>query len=127
MGKYRLRRVPSGFKFDLLAENGQAVLTSEVYVSEAACRKGVESVRKNAPLAGVEIQTEVGWKTLPHPKFQVYQDKQGYFRFRLKARNGEIIAVSDRYTAKAGCLGGIESVKRNAQNAPISEIQTAKL
>lgn len=127
MGKYRLRRVPSGFKFDLLAENGQAVLTSEVYVSQAACRKGVESVRKNATLAGVENQTEAGFRPLPHPKFEVYQDKQGYFRFRLKARNGEIIAVSDRYTAKAGCLGGIESVKRNAQNAPISEIQTAKL
>lgn len=121
MGKYRLRRVPSGFKFDLLAENGQAVLTSEVYLSEAACRKGMESVRKNAPLAAVENQTEAGFQTLPHPKFQVYQDKQGFFRFRLKARNGEIIAVSDRYTAKAGCLGGIESAKRNAQTSPVVE------
>lgn len=121
MGKFRIRRVPSGFKFDLLAENGQPILTSEVYASEAACRKGIASVRKNAPLAGVENLTEPGFQTLPHPKFQVYLDKQGRYRFRLKARNGEIIAVSECYSAKAGCFNGMESVRRNAQNSPISE------
>lgn len=106
-------------KFDLLADNGQSILSSEVYLSEAACRKGVESVRRNVPLAGIENQTETGWKKLPHPKFQVYVDRQGFYRFRLKARNGETIAVSERYSAKAGCLGGIESIRANAPAAPI--------
>ena len=119
MGKFLIRAVPSGLKFDLYAANGQTILTSEVYTTPAACRKGIASVAKNAPNAKVEDQTEPGCKALTNPKFEVYQDKAGAYRFRLKARNGEIIAVSDSYTAKAGCLNGIESVKKPAAEAEI--------
>ena len=111
----------SGVKFDLLAANGKSILTSEVYTTAAACRKGIESVAKNAPIAKVENQTEEGCKKLTNPKFEVYLDKSGFYRFRLKARNGEIIAVSERYNAKAGCLNGVESVRRNAAEAEIME------
>ena len=51
----------------------------------------------------------------------MYQDKAGEYRFRLKARNGEIIGVSEGYTAKASCLNGIESVQKNAPEAEIVE------
>lgn len=54
-------------------------------------------------------------------KFEVYKDKAGEFRFRLKAGNGEIIATSEGYTAKASCLKGIESVKANAAAAVIED------
>lgn len=121
MGKYMIRTVRSGVKFDLLAANGQSILTSEVYTSLAACRKGIESVAKNAPIAKVENQTEEGFKKLTNPKFEIYLDRSGFYRFRLKARNGEIIAVSERYNAKAGCLNGVESVKKNAAEAEIVE------
>ena len=121
MGKFVIRNVASGLKFDLRAGNGETILSSEVYTTLAACRKGLESVRKNAPLAGVENQTEENYVSLTHPKFEMYQDKAGEYRFRLKARNGEIIAVSEGYTAKAGCLNGIESVKKNAAEAEIVE------
>ena len=121
MSKFVIRTVNSGVKFDLKASNGQTILTSEVYTTDAACRKGIESVAKNAPAANVENQTEAGYETLTHPKFEMYQDKAGEYRFRLKARNGEIIAVSEGYTAKAGCLNGIESVKKNAGDAEIVE------
>ena len=117
MGKFVIRTVPSGFKFDLHAANGQSILTSEVYTTEHACRKGIESVRKNAPIAKLEDQTEPEYRKLTNPKFEMYQDKHGTYRFRLKARNGEIIAVSEIYSAKAGCLNGIESVRRNAADA----------
>ncbi len=53
-------------------------------------------------------------------KFEVYQDASGQFRFRLRAANNEIIAVSEAYTSKAGCMNGIESVKTNA---PVAEIE----
>ena len=53
-----IRKVQTGFKFDLKAPNGETVLTSEVYTTEAACRKGIESVRKNATAAKLEDQTE---------------------------------------------------------------------
>ena len=121
MSKFVIRTVNSGIKFDLKATNGQVVLTSEVYTTEAACRKGIESIIKNAPAANVENQTEEGYETLTHPKFEMYQDKAGEYRFRLKARNGEIIGISEGYTAKAGCLNGIESVKKNAEDAEIVE------
>ena len=121
MSKFVIRSVNSGLKFDLKAGNGESILTSEVYTTEAACRKGIESVRNNAPIAGVENQTVEGYETLTHPKFEMYEDKSGEFRFRLKARNGQIIAVSEGYSAKAGCLNGIESVKRNAADAEVVE------
>ncbi|MDD3043481.1 MAG: YegP family protein [Methanosarcinaceae archaeon] len=53
------------------------------------------------------------------PKFEIYKDKSGGYRFRLRARNGQIIATGQAYKSKEGCLKGIESVK---QNAPIAEI-----
>ena len=121
MSRFVIRRVPSGFKFDLKAVNGQVVLTSEVYATESACRNGIHSIVKNAPKAKLENQTESGYKTLTHPKFEMYEDKGGGFRFRLKARNGEIIGISERYAAKQNCLHGIESVIKNALDAGIME------
>ena len=121
MSKFVIRTVNSGLKFDLRAANGQTILTSEVYTTMAACRKGIASVMKNAPIAKVENQTEENWKTLTNPKFELYQDRAGDYRFRLKARNGEIIAVSENYSGRAGCLNGIESVKKNALDAEIME------
>ena len=50
-----------------------------------------------------------------------YVDKAGEYRFRLKATNGQIIAVSEGYKAMASCLNGIESVKKNAPEAEIAE------
>ena len=121
MSKFVIRTVNSGVKFDLKASNGQTILTSEVYTSDAACRKGIESIMKNAPAANVENQTVEGYEVLTHPKFEMYQDKAGEYRFRLKARNGEIIGTSEGYSAKAGCLNGIESVQKNAADAEIVE------
>lgn len=51
------------------------------------------------------------------PKFEIYKDASGQFRFRLKAPNGEIIAVGEAYTTKDACKNGIASVKENAPKA----------
>ena len=122
MSRFTVKILPGGCKFDLYAPNGQMIATSEVYDTRAACLKGVESVRKSAPSAGVEDLTEDNCPTLPHPKFQLFLDKAGQFRFRLKARNGKIIAVSDGYQTKSGCENGIDSVRKNAPDAEIVEI-----
>ena len=121
MGKFVIRQTKTGIKFDLKAGNGEVIATSEVYASEAACRNGVASVQKNAPVAAVENQTVEGYAVEKHPKFEVYADKAGEFRFRLKATNGQIIAVSEGYKAKASCENGIASVKKNAVDAPIEK------
>jgi len=122
MGKFIIKETATGIKFDLKAGNGEVIATSEVYSGEAACKNGIESVKTNAPIANLEDQTVEGFETEKHPKFEVYNDKAGEFRFRLKARNGEIIATSEGYKAKAGCLNGIESVRKNAPDAEVEKI-----
>ena len=119
MGKFVIRETNTGVKFDLKAGNGEVIATSEVYTTESACKKGIASVQKNAPVANVENQTEEGYAAEKHPKFEVYTDKAGEYRFRLKATNGQVIAVSEGYKALAGCMNGIESVKKNAVDAEI--------
>ncbi|MBQ3356853.1 MAG: YegP family protein [Clostridia bacterium] len=119
MGKFSVRTTATGIKFDLKAGNGEVIATSEVYTTEAACNKGIESVKKNAPIAAIEDQTVEGYKVEKHPKFEIYKDKAGEFRFRLKATNGQIIAVGEGYKAMASCKNGIESVKKNAPEAPV--------
>ena len=121
MGKFLIKKTPTGYNFHLKAGNGETIGTSEVYTTLAACRNGVESVMKNAVKANVEDQTVEGFATEKHPKFEVYEDKGGEYRFRLKATNGQIIAVSEGYKAKASCMNGIESVKKNAPEAEVVE------
>lgn len=120
MGKYIIKNTNTGIKFDLKATNGEIIATSEVYKAEASCRKGIVSVMNNAPIANIEDQTVEGFAKEKHPKFEIYTDKAGEFRFRLKARNGEIIATSEGYKAMKSCLNGIDSVKRNA-DSPIEK------
>ena len=54
-------------------------------------------------------------------KFELYADKSGKFRFRLKASNGQIIAASEAYNSKSSALNGIQSIKTNAPDAPIDD------
>jgi len=54
-------------------------------------------------------------------KFELYKDKAGKFRFRLKAGNGEIIATSESYETKAGAQKGIKSVQSNAPTAAVDD------
>ena len=56
------------------------------------------------------------FKTEVNPKFEVYKDKKGEFRFRLKAKNGQIIATSEGYSKVDSCLKGVASVKKNADS-----------
>ncbi|MEW1719365.1 DUF1508 domain-containing protein [Streptomyces sp. NPDC093109] len=58
--------------------------------------------------------------------FELYQDKAGKHRFRLKAGNGEIIAVGEAYNSKASAEKGIASVKANAAEAPVKDMETGK-
>ena len=55
-------------------------------------------------------------------KFELYQDKAGKYRFRLKAGNGQVIAVGEAYESKAAAENGIASVQKNAPGAPTVEV-----
>ena len=119
MGYFVFKKTNTGVKFDLVAGNHEIIATSEVYKTESSCKKGIASVRRNAPIANLEDKTVEPVVTARCPKFEVYTDKGGEFRFRLKATNGQIIAVAEGYTSKSSCLNGIESVRKNAADADI--------
>jgi len=122
MGKFVISQTKNEqFTFNLKATNGQVILSAgESFATLATCKGSIESVKKNA-LAHVEDQTVEGYETLTHPKYELYQDKAGEYRFRLKARNGEPIGASEGYKAKASALNGIESVGKNAPEAEVVE------
>jgi uncharacterized protein YegP (UPF0339 family) len=79
-------------------------------------------VRAGSP-PGAEISVRVNPKKecAVVGKFEVYKDRTDKFRFRLKAGNGEVIAVSEAYNSKSSALGGVESVRKNAPDAKLDD------
>ena len=114
MGKFVIKAAKSGIKFDLKAGNGEVIASSQVYKSLVSAKNGIASVTANAAVAEIEDQTVEG--------FQIYQDKAGEFRFRLKAKNGQIIATSEGYKTLASAKKGIASVKKNSADAPVDDL-----
>ena len=117
-GKFIITTTKNGeFTFNLKAGNGEIILTaSETYTTMGACENGINSVKKNA-LAAIEDQTRE--ESIKNPKYELYQDKSGEFRFRLKAGNGENIGKSEGYKAKASAKKGIASIGKNAPEAAV--------
>ena len=122
MAIFIVKQTATGFKFDLKNENG-VIATSEVYASEAACKKGVDSV-KNSAAGEIENQTVEGFETKKHPKFEVYEDKGGAYRYRLKAANGQIIATCGTLSYKTveEALAVAEEVKATAAAAKVQTL-----
>ena len=121
-GKFVVITAKNGeFTFNLKASNGEVVLTaSETYPNMGACENGIASVKKNS---GVHIEDQTREEKQTNPKYELYKDKAGEFRFRLKAANGEIIGKSESYKAKASAKKGIASIAKNAPDAPIVVIE----
>jgi uncharacterized protein YegP (UPF0339 family) len=94
------------FSFNLLAENGEHILTSERYTAKQSVHAGIESVKMSAP-----IEQQYDRRT----------DAQGKSYFVLKGKNGEIIGKSHSYSSTAATENGIESVKANAPSAVIED------
>lgn len=120
-GKFEIRATKNGgYRFVLKASNGQVVSTSQVYKTIVTCKKGIASVKVNA-LAHVEDQTvdESEIQTLKNPKYELYKDKAGEFRFRLCAKNGQIILSGEGYGTKTNCRNGIDSIGKYAPDAEV--------
>ena len=126
MGKFVIKKTPTGvFNFSLYAANRDKIaVSSQVYTTKAACKKGMESIGKNAAKCIAEDRVEDQTLKTPVaktcPKFEVYIDKAGLYRYRLIATNGESIAMSEEgYKSKSGVMNGIKSVSINAADAEI--------
>lgn len=109
MGKFEIKTRKNGeFQFNLKASNGQVILSSEGYSSKSSCLNGIESVRKNS-------QDE--------NKYDKKTSSNGKYYFNLKATNGQIIGSSEMYESASGCTNGIASVKKNAPDAAVVELE----
>lgn len=107
MGKFVIKTAKDGqHYFNLKADNGQTILTSEMYTSKSACNNGIESVKTNA-------SNDARYERLTSSNGKPY--------FVLKASNGQIIGNSEIYESTTSRDAGIESVKKNAPNASVVE------
>lgn len=96
------------YRFRLKAKNGQNILASEGYKQKASCENGIESVRKNSQ---------------DDSKYELKEGASGKWHFNLKATNGQVIGTSQSYETESGAKNGIASVKTNAADTEIKEVE----
>ncbi len=114
-GKFDIRRAKDGrFFFNLYASNHAVIASSQIYSSSQSAITGIKSVMANAAKAEIEDTTLKNPTAKPFPKWEIYIDKAGQYRFRLYASNGSCVCHSHGYAAKSGCKGGIDSIIRFA-------------
>ncbi|MDH7460247.1 YegP family protein [Chitinophagaceae bacterium 26-R-25] len=107
MGKFIVGQTANaGYRFNLKADNGQVILTSETYTTKAACQNGIDSVKANAK---------------DDSKYEKLTSTNGKYYFNLKASNGQVIGTSQMYEGSSGRDSGIESVKNNAPSGAVEE------
>lgn len=121
-GQFVCYKTAKGYwNYRLKASNKETIAVSggTGYSSISACKAGIESVRRNTG-AKIEDQTLQKFEQLTNPKFEIYMDKAGKYRYRLKASNGELICTSeDGYASKDSCKKGIASLAKWAAEAEV--------
>lgn len=120
-GIYTVRNTAYGYKFDLVAPNGKILAVSEVYSTLKSCLNGIEAVRKNC-IGNIEDQTECNYKSVRNPKYEIYCDKGGNYRFRLKAMNGQILMVSEGYKSMKECTETIHTMQKTGNSEYIEKM-----
>ncbi len=104
-GRFEIKVDKAGeFRFNLLASNGQVILSSEGYKRKDSCLNGIESVRRHSAEERFFERTIAA---------------NGKYHFNLKAANGEIIGTSQLYADTGGLEGGIASVRMHAPDAVV--------
>lgn len=118
-GKFDIKKAKDGrYFFSLYASNYAVIAYSQMYSSSSAAMNGIQSVIANASKTPVEDTTLKRYTSLPFPKWEIYVDKGGEYRFRLYAVNGLCVCHSAHgYSSKSGCKGGIDSIARFASDA----------
>ena len=121
-GKFDIKKSKDGrYVFNLYASNHVIVATSQVYTSSQSAVNGIRSIIANARRANLEDQTLKSYTAMPYPKWEMYIDKGGQYRFRLNAPNGSCIVHSQGYTTKSACKKGIDSIIRIAEDSEIDK------
>jgi uncharacterized protein YegP (UPF0339 family) len=107
-GKFELKAASDKqFHFNLKAGNGEKILASELYTEKRGALNGIEAVKRNSPIDG---------------RYERKTNRGGEPYFVLKAANGEVVGTSESYSSTSAMEHGIESVKKNAPDAPIEDL-----
>lgn len=122
-GKFDIRKAKDGrYFFSLYASNHTVIAYSQIYSSLSSVTTGINSVIANADKAGIEDTTLKKPQSLTCPKWEIYIDRAGQYRFRLYASNGLCVCHSTHgYATKSGCKGGIDSIRRFAGEARVDK------
>ncbi|ANI31247.1 hypothetical protein PL78_15635 [Yersinia entomophaga] len=108
IGYYELKKAKNGqYYFNLKAGNNEVILSSEMYASKASAENGIASVQSNSPL---EAQYELKHNVKNEPYFV------------LKAKNHQVIGVSESYSSEAAAKNGIASVTKNGPTTTIKDL-----
>jgi len=113
-------------RWRLVHDNGNIIAdSSEGYASKQKARQGLDSVKTNAPGAAVlDRSKDEGAPEAGSSKatFELYEDNEGKWRWRLVHDNGEIIADGGQgYSSKQKAKQGLRSVKTNVPGAAVEE------
>lgn len=100
-GKWRITETEDGFVASLYASNGVLMLNSEAYTTEKGAKNGIDTIKKNAE----------------NGTFQIKQDKNGRFNFKLFSLQKRLICIGASYPTRSSCESAIESVKNFAKSA----------
>lgn len=104
--KFKIEQSKSGFRFNLLAANGEPILRSETYAAKAGAKRGIASVKKHAGDDSNYVRKEA---------------KNGQPFFNLRAANNKVIGTSEMYSSASAMENGISSVKKSAAAAAIED------
>jgi hypothetical protein len=106
--KFVVKKTKGGqMMFNLVAPNGEIVLTSEQYKSMGGLKNGIKSVKTHA-------KDEKNFKKLDSKKGEPY--------FVLRAGNNRVIGRSEMYSSENALKNGIDSVKKNAPTAVVENV-----
>ena len=114
IGTYKIIRVAKGYVFCLVGKNGQILAESNIYSTKEGCEKGILNFQKNAdaPIDKSLVQKSI---RRSNPKFQIYQNEYGFYAFRLRAANGEILIESHSFETIDECADRVRRIGRLAK------------
>ena len=108
IGHYEIKKAKNGrYHFELKASNGDVILTSEMYASKASAEHGISSVQTNAP---------------EEAQYELKQSSSNQPYFVLKAKNFQVIGISELYSSESAARNGIKSATRNGTSTDIRDM-----
>lgn len=118
--KFVIKKAKDGLTFSFVNASGDTLASSEVYTSKVSTKAGIASVQKNAG-AAIEDQTVKDHEVVKTPKWEIFKDKAGGFRFRLIATNGKNVVHTSGYKTLDDAKKALTSLKKAAPSAPIED------